>query len=327
MRHKLATRQINRKRERYKKQRQKRFRLVTMGLMAILAFIFIVKPHIVKDNTAKADSAELLSKEVTAKRPYASTGLIQDKVAIKEKSSEFSEDDYGFSDVLKSYKKIKADTVIYKDKSIESKVSMRIKADEYVRFYGYEETWAKIEHKNSFGYIKSDLLEKTPSKVMTVRDGILYVDKDNLVASDYSGGFDVETENSLLIALEAMQREGLEVGVGRKYTSFEDEKNYITNSKTGYPDPDEYSSELRTGFAVELHSVKKDPRIEDDFFDTKEGLWVKNNMHRFGFVLRYPEGKEEVTGFNSNQHIFRYVGVEDAKSMFEANLTMEEYYK
>lgn len=327
MRQKLATRQINRKRKRYKEQRQKRLKLASLGLLAIFAFIFIIKPHLIEDHTAKADSAELLSKDVLTKRPYASAGLAPEKVVTKKDESEFTEEESGFSDVLKSYKKVKAEGVIYKDKSIESKASMKVKAGEYLRFYGVEDGWAKVSHKNSFGFIKADLLEKTPSKVMTVRNGVLYVDKDNLVASDYVGGFDVETENSLLIAIEAMKRDGFEIGVGRRYTSFEDEKNYITNSNGGYSNPDEYTSELRTGFAVELHSLKKDPRIEDNFFDTKEGEWVKNNMHRFGFVLRYPEGKEDVTGFKANQHIFRYVGVEDAQYMFENNLTMEEYYK
>lgn len=327
MRQKLAARQIDRKRKRYKEKRRNRIKLALLGVLTVFAFIFIIKPHILLDNTAKADSAELLSKEFVAKKTLNSSDLVQEKVGNIKKQKEFSKEDYGFSDELKAYKILKSNAEIFKDKSIESKVSMRVKAGEYVKFYGLEEGWAKVSHKNSFGFIKSDLLSETPSKVMTVRGNVLYVDKDNLVASDYAGGFDVETENSLLIAIEAMKREGLEIGVGRKYTSFEDEKNYITNSDGGYANPDEYTSELRTGFAVEIHSVKKDPRIEDDFFDTKEGKWVKNNMHRFGFVLRYPEGKEEVTGFRSNQHIFRYVGVKDAQYMFENNLTMEEFYK
>lgn len=326
MRQRLATRQINRKRRRFKEQRQKRMRFAALGIIAIFAFIFIVRPNIIEDNTAKADSAALLSKEVVAKRDYAASGLVQEEFVEKTEEKEFTDQEQGFSDEMKSFKKLKLDSKLYQEPSFESKSLMQIKEADYVRFYGLEDGWAKVSHKNTFGYIKEDLLEKTPDKVLTVKEGVLYVDKDNMVGSDFNSNFDLETENSLLIALEAMKREGLEVGVGRRYTSFEDEKNYITNSDGTYPDPDEYTSELRTGFAVELHSLKKDPRIEDDFFATKEGEWVKNNMHRFGFILRYPESKEDVTGFNGNQHIFRYVGVENAQYMFENNLTMEEYF-
>lgn len=326
MRQKLATRQINRKRERYREQRRKRFRFATIGIIAIFAFIFIIKPHIVEDNTAKADTAALLSEEVLSKRSYASTGLVQEELVDKPEE-EYTPEEKGYSDELLSYKKVKEAGLVYKEKNAESKKTLEVKPGEYVKFYGLEDGWAKISHRNTFGFIRSDLLEKTSDDTMVVRKGILYVDKDHMVASDFEGGFDLETENSLLIAIEAMKREGLEIGVGRKYTTFEEEKNYITNSETNYPNPDEYTSELRTGYAVEIHSLKKDPRIEHDFFSTKEGEWVKNNIHNYGFVIRYPESKEEITGFRANQHILRYVGVENAQYMFENNLTMEEYFK
>lgn len=345
MKDNLAIRQINRKRKRYIRQKQRRLKLASLGLAAVFAFIFVIRPHIGQNNTAKADSAELLSRNAIKKDDLGlgdqevkeAPAMLQDNLLAEEgenkvekpsdQDGQYTQEDQGFSDILKAYKIAKEDSLIYKDKSMESKPFATAKQGEYLKFYGFESNWAKVSYKNSIGYIKSDLLLKIQDNVMTVRDGILFVDKNHIVASDFVGGFDVEAENSLLIAIEAMKREGLEVGVGRRYTSFEDEKNYISNSKGEHKLPDEYTSELRTGFAVELHSLKTDPRIEDDFFDKDAGKWVKNNMHRFGFILRYPQGKEDITGFEANQHIFRYVGVEAAQYMYENDLTMEEYFK
>lgn len=324
MRGNLATRQINRKRKRYIKKRQRKVKFASLGFLALLAFIFIMRPQLPQNSTAKADSAELLSSQAMDKEKD------QDQPYEGEEAKtyrQFSQDDQGFSSFLKAYKILKKDGPVYKDASLESKSFATGKAGEYIRFYGYEGDWAKVSYKNSFGFMRADLLQETPEGVMTVKEGILYVDKDHKIASDYLGAFDVETENSLLIAIEAMNREGLEVDVARKYTSFEDEKDYIRNSKGDYDQPDAYTSELRTGFAVELHSLKTDPRIEDDFFDKEVGKWVRDNMHRFGFILRYPEGKEDVTGFEANQHIFRYVGADLAGYMHKNNLTMEEYFR
>jgi D-alanyl-D-alanine carboxypeptidase len=53
--------------------------------------------------------------------------------------------------------------------------------------------------------------------------------------------------------------------------------------------------------------------------------WLYENAHKYGFILRYPEGKEEVTGEQYNEGIFRYVGVAHATAMHELGMCYEEY--
>mgnify|MGYP003467101698 CR=1 FL=1 len=53
---------------------------------------------------------------------------------------------------------------------------------------------------------------------------------------------------------------------------------------------------------------------------------MKENAHLYGFILRYPKGKEKITGFKYEPWHYRYVGNEIAKIIYEENITLEEYY-
>ncbi len=81
-------------------------------------------------------------------------------------------------------------------------------------------------------------------------------------------------------------------------------------------------SEHQTGLAVDVEGENKD---YDNFEDTKEFSWMKENAHRFGFILRYPKGKEHITGFKYEPWHYRYVGIDAAYEIYEKNITLEEY--
>ena len=65
----------------------------------------------------------------------------------------------------------------------------------------------------------------------------------------------------------------------------------------------------------------------DLFEKSNEFNWMKDNAHLYGFILRYPKGKEKITGFKYEPWHYRYVGVKHAKMIYEGNLTLEEYLK
>lgn len=85
-------------------------------------------------------------------------------------------------------------------------------------------------------------------------------------------------------------------------------------------------SEHQTGLAMDISSHSANFTLEESFEDTKEGKWLAKNAHRFGFILRYPKGKEEITGFSYEPWHFRYVGKEIAGIIFEKGWTLEEYF-
>ena len=83
-------------------------------------------------------------------------------------------------------------------------------------------------------------------------------------------------------------------------------------------------SEHQTGLAVDIADLSLD---YDNFEYTKEFNWVKNNAHKYGFILRYPKAMFHITGFKYEPWHYRYVGTDIAAYIYMNNITLEEYKK
>ena len=88
-------------------------------------------------------------------------------------------------------------------------------------------------------------------------------------------------------------------------------------------DESDLTSEFALGTTVHLKVVDGSSTLT--FSEADGYTWIYENAHKYGFVLRYPEGKEEITGEQSNDGIFRYVGVAHATAMHELDMCYEEY--
>lgn len=85
-------------------------------------------------------------------------------------------------------------------------------------------------------------------------------------------------------------------------------------------------SEHQTGLAMDVTNAKGSRgELVEDFGSTKEGKWLKSNAHKFGFIIRYPEGKEDITGYSYEPWHVRYVGIKEATNIKNYNLTLEEF--
>ena len=80
------------------------------------------------------------------------------------------------------------------------------------------------------------------------------------------------------------------------------------------------TSEHQTGLAIDVTN-------ESRCFDktSKEAQWLANNAYKYGFILRYPEEKTDITGYNYEPWHIRYVGKRVAKKIYKNNETLEEY--
>lgn len=161
---------------------------------------------------------------------------------------------------------------------------------------------------------------------LTYVDGILIANKTYSLPEDYSPGVDSEAESAFYTMQSAASDEGLEIYVASGFRSYGDQDRIYNNyaSSDGYEAADTYSarpghSEHQTGFAFDLND------IETSFADTAEGQWVKENAHNYGFIIRYPEGKEDITGYMYEPWHIRYLGVEKATEVYESGLTLEEF--
>lgn len=79
-------------------------------------------------------------------------------------------------------------------------------------------------------------------------------------------------------------------------------------------------SEHQSGLAIDVTN-----RVRCFDKTSKEAQWLANNAYKFGFILRYPDGKEDITGYNYEPWHIRYVGKDIAKEIYMKNITLEEY--
>ena len=141
-------------------------------------------------------------------------------------------------------------------------------------------------------------------------------------------------ENFANMRTDAETELGVHLMVNSSYRSYQDQEaiyNDFKNISLKYADS--YAarpghSEHQTGLSIDLTSLEH-PYInntENSFDKSPEYEWLKNNCHKYGFILRYPKGKEHITGYNTESWHFRYVGIETATKIYQEGLTLDEYY-
>ena len=120
------------------------------------------------------------------------------------------------------------------------------------------------------------------------------------------------------------------------YRSAADQKKLVAESvaKSGAAYTEKYvnqagHSEHQLGLAVDLSSLDKDCKANFARCSLKKetAAWLANNSYKYGFILRYPEGKEDLTGIEAESWHFRYVGKDMAKLVRDSGLTFDEIYK
>lgn len=175
-----------------------------------------------------------------------------------------------------------------------------------------------VEDKYTGGYVN---VVEGPTYI----DGILIVNKKYSLPSTYGG-----TDATALAALKSLQAagqsKGFKLGLVSGYRSYQTQKNiynrYVERWGIEYTDTISARpghSEHQTGLAFDVGE------LTSSYGETKEGIWLKENCHKYGFIIRYLKGKEDITGYSYEPWHIRYVGVEVATYIMENDLTLEEY--
>ncbi|WP_246303249.1 M15 family metallopeptidase [Paenibacillus plantarum] len=86
------------------------------------------------------------------------------------------------------------------------------------------------------------------------------------------------------------------------------------------------TSEHETGLAIDVTGSNGKCAAADCFGGTKEAIWLEKHAGEYGFIIRYPQGKAAITGYQYEPWHLRYVGADIANEIQAKNLTMEEYY-
>ena len=162
---------------------------------------------------------------------------------------------------------------------------------------------------------------------VTYINGVLIVNKSYSLPENYGGGLDPTAYEAFRTMASDAADEGIYMYILSGYRSYYTQQSLYNSycSSYGKAEADRFSarpgfSEHQTGLAMDINDASA------NFTGTAAQKWLARNCWKYGFVIRYPEGKEHITGYMYESWHVRYLGKELAKTLYEKDLTLEEYF-
>ena len=187
----------------------------------------------------------------------------------------------------------------------------------------------EVDMSGAKGYVGNEVLPQEP----TIVNGVLIASKKYPLPSTYAPGESKEARAAFQEMAAEATLSGYDLIAFSTYRSFDYQTQlydrYVTND--GQDAADRYSarpgySEHQTGLAFDIGERHFEQHFaKESFGETEAGKWVAANAHNYGFIMRYPNGSEKITGYMYEPWHFRYVGEELAVQVYEANVTLEEF--
>lgn len=194
-----------------------------------------------------------------------------------------------------------------------------------------EQTEQKVDEpeRDAGGYI----IDQEPATEVKKVDGIVLANKRYPMPADYAPGESAEARAAFEKLNAAAKQAGYTFNAFSTYRSYERQNELYNNyvSKDGQEAADRYSarpgfSEHQTGLAFDIGDVTNpNDYASNRFGETEAGKWLAAHAHEYGFIMRYPDGKEDITGYMYESWHFRYVGVDIATEIYNNDSTLEEY--
>ncbi|MDU4936313.1 MAG: M15 family metallopeptidase [Peptostreptococcaceae bacterium] len=165
-------------------------------------------------------------------------------------------------------------------------------------------------------------------------DGIVVVNKKYGLPQDYRAPEELEKDaiDAAKRMMKSAEEDGVVIKIRSGYRSYSIQSTLYNNyvRRDGKEAADKYSavpgySEHQTGLAFDFTTSDTITSIGDWFTDTIQAKWLYENAYKYGFIIRYPEGKEDITGYQYESWHYRYIGEEHSIHFAMNNLTLEEY--
>lgn len=162
---------------------------------------------------------------------------------------------------------------------------------------------------------------------ITYFDGVMIANKTYTLPASYNPGVQPEAMDAFYDMQAAAAADGISLWILSSFRSYEDQdviyNRYV--AQDGRDAADTYSSrpghsDHQTGYTFDLNS------LEQDFQYDPAGQWLDKNCYKYGFIIRYPKGKESSTGYMYEPWHVRYIGVDLATKVTQSGLSLEEYF-
>lgn len=143
-----------------------------------------------------------------------------------------------------------------------------------------------------------------------------------------------EAATALKKMFESAKKDDIFLQARSGYRSYQTQVQLFNSyvSKHGEEAANRYSarpgeSEHQSGLAMDVTSESVNYQLSEEFGETPEGIWLRNHAQEYGFIIRYPQGKEDITGYLYEPWHLRYLGNELAVDVHKSGLSYEEYLK
>jgi len=165
--------------------------------------------------------------------------------------------------------------------------------------------------------------------------GYLVANKTYPLSSNYGSGLTGSTKSAFEEMKAAAILDGFDLYIGSGYRSYNTQKTIYNNyvKRDGQAKADTYSaraghSEHQSGLAIDICDRTVKACINSNYNDTASAKWLSDNAYKYGFILRYPNGKTGETGYKFESWHYRYVGKELASTLYNGGswITMEDYF-
>lgn len=202
-----------------------------------------------------------------------------------------------------------------------------------------EKIVAKVNANRDYAYYTNTQKANKADQSVILVNKYYNLDKDFnpglvKIADQYAFYDDMSLNSVAYNHFEELQKDAAKYGYSiyalSAYRSYEDQEKIYNDYKNSYGQSyaDKWSarpgfSEHQTGLVIDVVSASNNLGA---FEESNEYIWMKDNSYKYGFILRFPSGKEDITGYGAEPWHYRYVGVDAATVMYNEDLTLEEYY-
>lgn len=166
----------------------------------------------------------------------------------------------------------------------------------------------------------------------TYYDDILIVNKTTTLPPDYNPSENPKAQRALQRMFADAGEEGVNLYQISGFRSYQTQvslyQQYV--ARDGEQAANRYSarpgtSEHQSGLSYDVGAIGSNCNLRECFGETKEGQWIARNAHNYGFIVRYPKGKEQVTGYQYEPWHLRYLGKYTATKVAQSGKALEEY--
>ena len=187
----------------------------------------------------------------------------------------------------------------------------------------------RIVDPNNYTFTTSKGFHGAVVDGVTYIEGYLIANKTYALPQDYGDGLTSDTLSAFYAMQAGARADGLSIYISSGFRSYNTQAGLYSRyvKRDGVEKADTYSaraghSEHQSGLAFDVNI------IDDSFIGTPEAIWLSDHCYEYGFILRYPQGKTDETGYKYEPWHFRYVGTELAGILYDGGnwITMEDYF-